>query len=182
MSSFSVNTFIGLFKQNFPKCIQGYHLVNSDPIKESVWEAINTQIFSASGCKVFSSSDGSHAPGSDISCTLGGISNKSTKLEQDIFNMSSYRLTKVCGSDNYGDITTILAEINKRKNFQYYSIIARNEESKSHNIEYYWYLIPGDHCLMTQKPIRGDQCMANKVKIRGYKLAGKQIPKIVDLK
>ena len=29
---------------NFTKCVQGYHLINEDPIKESPWEQINATI------------------------------------------------------------------------------------------------------------------------------------------
>jgi hypothetical protein len=40
-------------------------------------------------------------------------------------------------------MTEIIAEINKRKNFQYYSIIARDESSDK--IYYDWFVLPAEH-------------------------------------
>ena len=130
---------------NFDLCIQGYHLVNGDPAKESVWENLNEQIFVESGCHVASKSSGSHSPGSDITCALGNISNKSAKYESDrgTFNISSYRLTTMCSGLNCGNIDEIIHGINSKKNFQYYSIIVREETGEKY--KYDWYLIPSDH-------------------------------------
>ena len=133
-------------KENFKKCVQGYHLINSDPLKEAVWEAVNAQVFVASGIPVESKSSGSHSPGSDITCAIGNISNKSAKYDgkkQESFSISSYRLTSVCSGTNCGTPAEIIAEIEKRKNFQYYSVIVREELESSYN--YHWYLIPSDH-------------------------------------
>jgi len=137
------------FASYFRKCVRGYHLLNAEPIKESVWEAINTQILTHAGCIIYSQASGSHSPGSDISCSAGNFSNKSVKYEtasKDHFNISSYRLTCVCSSSDPGNITDIIAEINRRKNFQYYSIIAREEQSDK--ILYDWFIISADHPLM----------------------------------
>ena len=137
------------FAGYFRKCVRGYHLHNVEPIKESVWEAINTQVLTHAGCTVYSQASGSHSPGSDISCSAGNFSNKSVKYEtslHDNFNISSYRLTSVCSASSPGNITDIVAEINKRKNFQYYSIIARDEQLTK--IQYDWFIIPADHPLM----------------------------------
>jgi len=134
------------FAVYFKKCVRGYHLLNVEPIKESVWEAINTQVFTHAGCTVFSQASGSHSPGADISSNVGNFSNKSVKYESSShsqFNISSYRLTCVCSSVSPGNITDIVEEINKRKNFQYYSIIARDELSDK--IHYDWFVIPADH-------------------------------------
>jgi hypothetical protein len=60
--------------------------------------------------------------------------------------VSSYRLTTVCGEKKCGDPTEIIAEINKRKNFKYYSIIVR-EETATHT-SYDWLLIPSDHPVL----------------------------------
>jgi len=130
---------------NFSRCIQGYHLINADPAKESIWESLNAQIFSASGCPVQSKSSGSHAPGSDITCAIGNISNKSAKYEpgNGAFSVSSYRLTATCSSSSFGTIPEIFAEISSRKNFQYYSIIVREETGEK--FRYDWYLIPSDY-------------------------------------
>jgi len=134
-----------LLASNFTKCVKGYHLINDDPIKETPWEDINAIILKAAGCSVESQSNGSHKSGSDISCTIGGFSNKSTQYDRGnkSFSISSYRLTTVCSAKNHGNIAEILAEIDSRKNFNYYSIIVR--EDKPTQILYDWYLIPADH-------------------------------------
>ncbi len=129
---------------NFTKCIKGYHLVNDDPIKESPWEDINAIVLNASNCAVASQSKGSHKPGSDLTCSFGGLSNKSTQYDtgNKSFKISSYRLTTVCSDKNPGKIENILAEIESRKNFTYYSIIVRQE--KDTEILYDWYLVPSN--------------------------------------
>ena len=129
---------------NFVKCVNGYHLINDDPIKETMWEDINAQVLTESGIVVDLQSNGSHKPGADLTCSFGGLSNKSTQYELDkkSFKVSSYRLTTVCSDKMPGNIEDIIAEINRRKNFKYYSIIVRNEESAE--IQYDWYLIPSD--------------------------------------
>jgi hypothetical protein len=129
---------------NFAKCVKGYHLVNDDPIKETPWEDINAIILNASGCSVKSQSNGSHKSGGDLSCSLGNFSNKSTqyKNKNTSFEISSYRLTTVCSDKTPGNIEEIIAEINKRKDFAFYSIIVR--EDTDTQILYDWYLIPSD--------------------------------------
>jgi hypothetical protein len=155
-----------LFRENFTKCVRGYHLINDDPIKETPWEDINAIIMTASGLKVDSQSNGSHKSGGDISCSMGSFSNKSTQYDSadnNSFKISSYRLTTVCSDKSPGAIEDIIAEINKRKNFTYYSIIVRNvcqaparhndfvkcggiSQTNDNNAEilYDWYLIPSD--------------------------------------
>ena len=157
--------------KNFEACVQGYHMLNTDPIKEGVWESINALILQKSGYNVTHQSNGSHSPGADISCeTFGNISNKSAKYEisknsKHSFSISSYRLSKVC---NTGNIEEIIAEINKRKNFDYYSILVRKniniappteqtqtqqtqqtqtQQTQTDNIKihYDWYMIPSEH-------------------------------------
>jgi hypothetical protein len=130
---------------NFTKCVTGYHYINDDPIKETPWENINSDVLSESGFGVNSQSNGSHKPGADLSCSLGAFSNKSTQYEPDnkSFKISSYRLTGVCSDKTPGSITDIIAEIDRRKNFDFYSIIARDE--KASEIKYDWWLIPSDY-------------------------------------
>jgi hypothetical protein len=130
---------------NFQKCVKGYHLVNSSPIKESVWEDINAVVLNESGFSITSQSSGSHKSGADLSCSLGNFSNKSSKYENSktCFGISSYRLTKVCSEKNPGNIDEIIAQINLRKNFTHYSIMVRNETPDE--FEYDWYLIPADY-------------------------------------
>ena len=132
------------FRENFAKCVKGYHLVNDNPIKEAPWEDINAIVLTSSGCAVKSQSNGSHKSGGDLSCSLGDFSNKSTQYESgnNSFNISSYRLTTVCSEKTPGKIEDIIAEINKRKNFKFYSIIVRKDTEKQ--ILYEWYLIPSD--------------------------------------
>jgi hypothetical protein len=129
---------IAILGANFVKCVQGYHLVNEDPIKESPWEDINVIVMNASGCPVKSQASGSHKSGADLSCSLGDFSNKSSQYSGSSFGISSYRLTTV----SKGQIEDIIAEINRRKNFNYYSIIVRAEQAGQ--FHYDWYLIPSD--------------------------------------
>lgn len=131
--------------ENFIKCVKGYHIINDDPIKETPWEDINVQVLIKSGCSINSQSNGSHKPGADLSCSLGTFSNKSTQYEPDnkTFKLSSYRLTTVCSDKTPGKIENIIAEINRRKNFNYYSIIVRSEKETKY--QYDWYLIPSDY-------------------------------------
>ena len=153
--------------KNFEACVQGYHMLNTDPIKEGVWESINALILQKSGYNVTHQSNGSHSPGADISCeTFGNISNKSSKYEisknsKHSFSISSYRLSKVCNTGN-------IEEIIKRKNFNYYSILVRKnittptptpteptqtEQTQTQQtqtadnikIHYDWYMIPSEH-------------------------------------
>ena len=137
-----------LLASNFTKCVKGYHLINDDPIKESPWEDINAIILKAAGCSVESQSNGSHKPGSDLTCSIGGFSNKSTQYDKGnkSFAISSYRLTTVCSAKDHGSISAILAEIDSRKNFNYYSIVVREE--KGSQILYDWYLIPADYSAL----------------------------------
>ena len=60
------------FSDNFTKCVTGYHFINTEPVNETVWEAINCQVLELSGCPVQKTSSGSHSPGQDILCGLGG--------------------------------------------------------------------------------------------------------------
>ncbi len=126
----------------FERTVKGFHLVNDTPIKESIWENLNAEIFAAAGCPVESKSDGSHKSGADIVCSIGAISNKSSTYEKDgaNFKISSYRLTSVCSEKDPSNPAAISAEINSRKNYAYYSIIVRSETPTTYI--YDWYLIP----------------------------------------
>ena len=128
------------FRENFTKAVKGYHLLNDTPIKEARWEDVNATILEASGFPVVSQ-NGSHVSGADLTCSFGSLSNKSMKYSNG-FDMSSYRLTSVTSAGSYGTAEEIIAEIQKRKNFQYYSMIIRKELE---TIDYDWYLIPADH-------------------------------------
>ena len=135
-------TYRVAYASAFARTVQGFHLVNESPIKESIWENLNAEIFASAGCSVTSKSDGSHKSGADIVCAIGGISNKSSSYEKDgtQFKISSYRLTSVCSESNPADAASIIAEINRRKNYDYYSIIVRSETPTTYI--YVWYLIP----------------------------------------
>lgn len=139
-----------LLEENFKKCVKGYHLVNSSPIIEKIWEELNATLFTSVGIEVQSKSDGSHSPGMDIQCSLGGISNKSGKYsnQKKSIDISSYRLTTVCNAKNCGTPQEIIQEINKRKNFDYYSFIIRDESVGSGQISYDWLLIPSNHLVL----------------------------------
>ena len=140
---------IELIYINFKKCVSGYHLINSSPINETIWEEINATIFSSLGIEIYSKSDGSHSSGMDINCLLGRISNKSAKYSNNkkSIDISSYRLTTVCSEKKCGTPTEIIEEINKRKNFDYYSFIVR-DETNNENISYDWLLIPSNYLIL----------------------------------
>lgn len=127
-------------KNNFKYAVQGYHIVNKEPIKEARWEEICEQIFLKCDVKVKSLS-GSHMSGCDLRTSIGNFSNKSGKIDNGKLFISSYRLTTVCDINNVGNSNTINAEINIRNaSYDSYSIIARNSENN-----YYWYIIPKNH-------------------------------------
>jgi hypothetical protein len=148
MNSICENT--ELIDINFKKCVEGYHLINSSPINETIWEDINAIVFSCSGIDIYSKSDGSHSSGMDINCSLGRISNKSAKYSNNkkSIDISSYRLTTVCSEKKCGTPTDIIEEINKRKNFDYYSFIVRDEVISSGNIMYDWIFIPSNYIVL----------------------------------
>ena len=141
---------INLINMNFKKCITGYHLINQSVIKETNWEDINTTIFTESGIEIHYKSDGSHSSGMDIECSLGKISNKSSKYSKNktSIDISSYRLTNICNANNCGNPNEFIEEINKRKNFDYYSVIVRDEKKNSNTILYDWFFIPSDHITL----------------------------------
>lgn len=129
----------------FQKCVSGYHIVHDNPIKEAIWEHINAEVFVAAGIKVTEQSDGSHKSGADIFSDVGALSNKSAQYDTPLKNslkISSYRLSSICSDKNNGCISDIIAEINRRKNFDYYSIIVRHETNQT--ITYDWFIIPAD--------------------------------------
>ena len=149
-----------LIQENFAKCVRGYHKLNASAINETMWEDLNALIFRKSGIEVLEQSDGGHAPGMDLLTGIGGLSNKSAKYATSAksgFDMSSYRLTTVCSATNPGLIPAIIEEINRRKNFDFYSMLVRVEYDDKENakathslagnkeVEYDWILCPGDH-------------------------------------
>lgn len=140
---------VELIDVNFKKCVKCYHLINSSSINETIWEDINSIIFSSLGIEIYSKSDGSHLSGMDINCSLGRISNKSAKYSNNkkSIDISSYRLTTVCSENKCGTPEEIIEEINKRKNFDYYSFIVR-DESDSENISYDWLLMPSNYLIL----------------------------------
>jgi hypothetical protein len=124
-------------------------MINMSPINEKNWEEVNSMIFTSSGIDIFSKSNGSHLSGMDIDCSIGKISNKSAKYspQKKGFKISSYRLTGVCGEKNYGTPAEIINEINRRKNYDYYSFIIRDETTNPNKITYDWLFIPSSHHL-----------------------------------
>lgn len=141
---------MNLIVENFVKCVKGYHLLNSSPISETMWEDLNFILFSSVGIEVYSKSDGSHSSGMDICCSLGRISNKSSKYpaNKKCIDISSYRLTTVCSEKNCGAPLDIIQEINTRKNFDYYSFIVRDETTDKDYITYDWLLIPSNYIVL----------------------------------
>ena len=144
------NIYYNLKKINiintFKSELSGYHLINKEPCKESVWEEINRNIVN----KYHITSDhanGNHLSGKDNKFGIWNISNKTSKLNNNIVNLSSYRLSSQCNEKNCGSIGNIKDEIIKRdSSFDYYSLLIRDEKDDN-IIKYYWYIIPRDYYL-----------------------------------
>jgi hypothetical protein len=123
--------------------------MNSAPINGTVWEELNALFFRSSGIDIYSKQIGSHASGMDIHSSIGKISNKSAKYSpcKKWFDISSYRLTTVCREKNGDNKDLFLQEIEKRKNFDYYSFLVRNQMGTniSGKLEYDWFMIPSDY-------------------------------------
>lgn len=142
------NIFIKLRKlqSQFSAVINGYHMINKTPIKETVWEEINCDIAGVV-CSISDEANGNHISGKDNRFDNIDISNKSAKKCGNTISISSYRLTSVCSDKVPGNVKDIIREIEKRdKSFQYYSILVR-DDMENHMISYEWYLIPKDHYL-----------------------------------
>jgi hypothetical protein len=159
--------------ENFMKCVTGYHFINTEPINETVWEAINSQVLELSGCAVLKTSSGSHSSGKDISCGLGGLSNKSSKYSKKglEFAISSYRLTTVCSDKECGNVESIVQEINSRKNYEYYSFIVRDETEDE--ITYDWYLIPSDYPTLSPESYTWEPMYGQRGKKTGEQVGWK---------
>jgi hypothetical protein len=149
----------------FADSLRGYHLINTDPVKEHIWEAINTEILEAASLKV-DRRPGSHKSGKDIVSDLGSFSNKTAKYKGDILPISSYRLTKFFSAGNV-QMDSIVSEINKRKNFGYYSIIARAEDGNK--ITYEWYIIDANHRLLNPGSYRWEKSLGRNGIETGWK-------------
>ena len=145
----NIYTSIKKFKKiqnEFNAVIEGYHMINKTPIKESVWEEINCDIVSGI-CSISDEANGNHLSGKDNKFDNINISNKSTKTDGNTVSISSYRLSSVCSDKENGNELDIINEIKKRdQSFDYYSILIRNEKKDS-IIEYGWYVIPKEYYL-----------------------------------
>ena len=177
LSSITINDGLNVetkqkLSENFIKCVSGYHLINNDPIKETPWEDINSTILEESGYIINSQSNGSHKSGSDLDCSLGKFSNKSCKIENGLLKISSYRLTTICNNSNHGSEQEIINEINKRKNFEYYSIICREETNDSITNEniiiYDWYLIPSGYLIFDPSKYTWQKKLSKKDSVVGW--------------
>jgi hypothetical protein len=157
-------------KKNFENEINGYHIINNQPIKEAVWEIINENIIK-NYYNVSETSCGNHKSGKDMKIGIHNISNKSCKIDKNKVHISSYRLTKVCNNNNFGDINEIIKEIENRDNsFNFYSLLCREEYESG--IKYYWCIIPKTYyifnvCLQNFKNKYGSG--KNKDKVTGWK-------------
>lgn len=126
--------------ENFKKEIIGYHILCNEVIKESKWEEINKNIID-SHHNINYISNGNHSSGIDTIIEKWKISNKTSKIERNKINISSYRLTNVCSNKKIGDEKNILNEIIKRDNsFNFFSILLRKEEKNK--LTYFWLIIP----------------------------------------
>jgi hypothetical protein len=164
---------IELIDINFKKCVKGYHLINSASIKENIWEELNAMIFLEVGINIYSKSDGSHLSGMDIHSSLGRISNKSGKYSKTkiSFDISSYRLTTVCNDKHCGTPADFIEEIEKRHNFDYYSVIVREENDGF--IHYDWLFIPSDYVVLNPSAYVWEPIIGTKKKKKGTQVGWK---------
>jgi len=162
-SIFNKHTIL-LIQSNFIKAVAGYHMINTMPINETMWEEIHSMVFTACNIEILSKSNGSHAPGMDIHSSIGKFSNKSAKYlsKKNNFKISSYRLTTLCDSKNCGNIIDIVNEINNKKNFDYYSFILRRENEKTETIDYDWLIIPSDYQVLNPSSYEWSPTMGKK--------------------
>jgi hypothetical protein len=162
----SIDAFCENIRTNFQKCVRGYHLVNSTAISEKVWEDINEMIFKSSGISIFSKSNGGHESGMDIHSNIGRLSNKSAKYSNSRTNIdiSSYRLSSVCSDRTCGTPEEFISEINRRKNFDYYSVIAREESPDGLEIYYDWLLIPASYPALDPSTYEWTQTLGKRGK------------------
>ncbi len=130
-------------KKAFKEEIQGYHMMNEEPLKEARWEEINRNIVSKY-LKVSGGAYGSHVSGVDNVFGGCGVSNKTAKVYGDSIQVSSYCLGRVSNEMHPGCIKDVITEIkNRDKSYRYLSLLVRDEKEKS--IEYMWYMIPRDY-------------------------------------
>ncbi len=126
-----------LFVDTLSKTIHGYHMINKNPIKESVWESILCQVFDRLVMD-YNHKNGSHTSGQDIIIDDKTIlSCKTCKETKNCMNISSYRLTKCKTIDEFIHEIDIV-----RANFTHYIILSRNENDKA--LSYNVYLIPSE--------------------------------------
>jgi len=153
--------------KNFKKCVKGYHSINSSPINETMWEDIQSTVHSSVGVAIYSKSDGSHLSGMDIDSSIGTFSNKSAKWSKDhkSLDISSYRLTTVCS----GTPNEFIDEIHKRKNFDNYSILIR-DETNNDTISYDWLIIPSNYLVLDPSSYTWEPTIGKKGKNKGTQI------------
>lgn len=126
------------FLKHMIKTIRGYHLVNSSPIKEAVWENVLASSLASSGIEHVWY-NGGHQSGKDITIIDGvkrvGVSCKSCKDNKKHLHLSSYRMTKYHNVEDFVSCIDV-----ERSNFEYYGILSRKENDA--NINYAVYFIP----------------------------------------
>ena len=129
-----------IIKSRFENEISGFHILHSTPIKENVWEELNRNIVEGI-CSVHYNKIGNHVSGKDNTFDMWTISNKTAKIQKNMVNISSYRLTNTCSEKRIACEKDIINEVEKRdESFDYYSILIRKEDNTT--ITYSWYIIP----------------------------------------
>lgn len=157
-------------RQRFKDELQGYHMLNEEPVKESTWEELNRNVVKGI-FPISCEAHGNHKSGKDNQFGSWGISNKTATETKKTIKISSYRLTTVCDQSNPGNKDAIMKEIkNRDSSYDYYSLLGRIEDKKNKFIRYKWYLIPKtcnavDTCAFPWEP---------KVGLRGKK-QGQQV-------
>jgi hypothetical protein len=118
-----------IFKSSLINTIKGYHIVNSIPIKEAVWESILVSALSSASIP-YSWKCGGHQSGTDIIVKDKiNISCKTCKESSgnDTLLISSYRMS-ACKT-----IADFVNEIDyTRANFEFYFVLSRTETPKDY--------------------------------------------------
>ena len=136
----------------FQEVIRVHFALTRHPIQGTIWEDIKCKILEKS-FHICEQANGGHKSGKDNRVDNFNMSDKTAKIDKndDILNISSYRLTNVCNAKKTGDVNEIVLEIEERdKSFDFFSILVKNDNNNSTTYE--WYVVPKDYYIFKIVP------------------------------
>lgn len=136
----------------FQEVIRVHFALTRHPIQGTIWENIKCKILEKS-FHICEQANGGHKSGKDNRVDNFNMSDKTAKIDKndDILNISSYRLTTVCDAKKTGDVNEIVREIEDRdKSFDFFSILVKNDNNNSTTYE--WYVVPKDYYIFKIVP------------------------------